>query len=105
LSKEVSPKGIRVNSIAPGYIQTDGADGMVKALSEKNGISEEEAMQQTMKSLGGIPLERASETERVLNAGRNVLTGTFPYLRRRRRHPGWPIVAGAVWQTMLPKQL
>lgn len=56
LSKEVASKGIRVNSVAPGYTETDAAVGMVNEIAERTGISKDAARQRIMDSLGGIPL-------------------------------------------------
>jgi NAD(P)-dependent dehydrogenase (short-subunit alcohol dehydrogenase family) len=64
-SKEVSPKGIRVNSVAPGYTETDAAVGMVNEIAERTGISTDAARQRIMDSLGGIPLGRPNRPEEV----------------------------------------
>src|SRR5258706_4657798 len=65
LSKEVSPKGIRVNSVAPGYTETDAAVGMVNEIAERTGISQDAARQSIMDSLGGIPLGRPNRPDEV----------------------------------------
>ena len=65
LSKEVSSKAIRVNSVAPGYTETDAAVGMVNEIAERTGISTDAARQRIMDSLGGIPLGRANRPEEV----------------------------------------
>ena len=65
LSKEVSPKGIRVNSVAPGYTETDAAVGMVNEIAERTGLSTDAARQRIMDSLGGIPLGRPNKPEEV----------------------------------------
>ena len=65
LSKEISPKGIRVNTVAPGYTETDAAVGMVKEIAERTGISNDAARQRIMDSLGGIPLGRPNRPEEV----------------------------------------
>ena len=65
LSKEVSPKGIRVNTVAPGYTETDAAVGMVNEIAERTGIGQDAARQRIMDSLGGIPLGRPNRPEEV----------------------------------------
>ncbi len=65
LSKEISPKGIRVNSVAPGYTETDAAVGMVTEIAERTGVSTDAARQSIMDSLGGIPLGRPNRPEEV----------------------------------------
>src|SRR2546422_4325430 len=65
LSKEVSPKGIRVNSVAPGYTETGAAVGMVNEIAERTGISPDAARQRIMDSLGGIPLGRPNRPDEV----------------------------------------
>jgi NAD(P)-dependent dehydrogenase (short-subunit alcohol dehydrogenase family) len=65
LAKEFSPKGIRVNSIAPGYTETDAAVGMVNEIAERTGISKDAARQRIMDALGGIPLGRPNRPEEV----------------------------------------
>jgi len=65
LSKEVSPKGIRVNTVAPGYTETDAAVGMVDEIAKRTGISKNAARERIMDSLGGIPLGRPNRPEEV----------------------------------------
>jgi NAD(P)-dependent dehydrogenase (short-subunit alcohol dehydrogenase family) len=65
LAKEVSGKGIRVISVAPGYTETDAAVGMVNEIAQRNSISPQAARQRIMDFLGGIPLGRPNTPEEV----------------------------------------
>jgi len=65
LSNEVSPKGVRVLTVSPGWIRTAAAIRMMERLAESSGSSVEEATQSVMNSLGGIPMGRPAEPEEV----------------------------------------
>src|SRR5438876_5260264 len=55
LSKEVSPKGVRVVRVSPGWVETDGAVGLVEEIARQNATDYETARKIVMASLGGIP--------------------------------------------------
>jgi NAD(P)-dependent dehydrogenase (short-subunit alcohol dehydrogenase family) len=65
LSKEVAPHGIRVNSVAPGFTETEAAKALIERLAAKAGTDSATARQSLMNSLGGIPLGRPSRPEEV----------------------------------------
>lgn len=65
LSKEVGPKGVRVVRVAPGWVQTDGATGLIEELAARNGIDVDAARKLLMASLGGIPIGRPAWPEEV----------------------------------------
>ena len=65
LSKEVSPKGIRVIRVSPGWVETDAAVRLVTELAKSTGTDYEGARRGLMDSLGGIPIGRPARPNEV----------------------------------------
>jgi NAD(P)-dependent dehydrogenase (short-subunit alcohol dehydrogenase family) len=65
LANEVSPKGIRVLTISPGFIETDAATRMIQRMAEKDKSDYTAARQKLMDMLGGIPLGRPNRPDEV----------------------------------------
>ena len=65
LSKEVSPKGVRVVRVSPGWVETEAAVALVNRLANEARTSQEAARQKLMSSLGGIPLGRPAKPMEV----------------------------------------
>ena len=65
LSKEVSPKGVRIVRVSPGWIETEAAVRLAERLGADAGADVEEGKRMIMASLGGIPLGRPSSPEEV----------------------------------------
>ncbi len=65
LSNEVSPKGVRVLTVSPGWIKTSAAVRMMERIAESSNITVEQATQGVMDSLGGIPMGRPAEPEEL----------------------------------------
>jgi NAD(P)-dependent dehydrogenase (short-subunit alcohol dehydrogenase family) len=65
LSKEVSPKGVRVVRVSPGWVETEAAVRLATRLAEQAGTDYEGGKQIIMNGLGGIPLGRPAKPEEV----------------------------------------
>jgi len=65
LSKEVSPKGVRVVRVSPGWIETESSVGLAERLAAEHHVDVEEGKRMIMASLGGIPIGRPSKPEEV----------------------------------------
>lgn len=83
LSKEVSPKGVRVLTVSPGWIATTTNTGFLERIAENAKITIDEARQSVMDALGGIPFGRPAEPQEIaefvgflVSPKANYLTGT-----------------------------
>lgn len=65
LSNEVTPKGVRVLTVSPGWINTTASIAWLGEIARASGITEEEAKQNVMNALGGIPYGRPAEPAEV----------------------------------------
>lgn len=67
LSKEVSPKGVRVVRVSPGWIATESSVDLARRLAAEHGVDVEAGKRMIMDSLGGVPIGRPSEPEEIAN--------------------------------------
>lgn len=65
LSKELGPKGVRVNVVSPGWIYTEASEALVKRIAETTGGDLEAAKDSILQALGGIPIGRPADPEEV----------------------------------------
>lgn len=65
LSNEVAPKGIRVLTVSPGWINTTASIAWLGEIARNANSTVEEAQQSVMDALGGIPFGRPAEPEEV----------------------------------------
>ena len=67
MSKEVSPKGVRVVRVSPGWIETEASVHLAERLAKQAGTDLEGGKKMIMDGLGGIPLGRPAKPEEVAN--------------------------------------
>ena len=68
LSKELGPKGIRMNTVSPGPVETAlwlGSDGVAATVAKKSGVDFDTAKQQVVASQGGFATGRFTRPDEV----------------------------------------
>ncbi|MDF2476349.1 MAG: fabG8 [Sphingobacterium sp.] len=65
LSNEVTPKGVRVLTVSPGWINTTASEAWLGEIARNSNSTVEEAKQGVMDALGGIPFGRPAEPAEV----------------------------------------
>lgn len=65
LSKEVTPRGVRVLRVSPGWVETEAAVALAERLAAEAGTDYEGGKRIIMQSLGGIPLGRPAKPQEV----------------------------------------
>lgn len=65
ISKEVTPKGVRVVRVSPGWVETEASIRLAERLAAQAGTDYEGGRQIIMKGLGGIPLGRPAKPREV----------------------------------------
>ncbi|MCW2395928.1 MULTISPECIES: SDR family oxidoreductase [unclassified Sphingobium] len=67
LSKEISPKGVRVMRVSPGWIETEASIELASRLAADHGGDVERGKKMIMDALGGIPIGRPTKPEEIAN--------------------------------------
>jgi NAD(P)-dependent dehydrogenase (short-subunit alcohol dehydrogenase family) len=65
LAREVTPKGVRVLSVAPGWIETEASVAFAEQMAANAGTDYEGGKKIIMDWLGGIPVGRPAKPEEV----------------------------------------
>ncbi len=65
LAKEITPKGVRVVRVSPGWVETEATVTWLEHVAAGAGKDYEGAKQMIMQSLGGIPLGRPAKPREV----------------------------------------
>lgn len=65
LAKEVSPKGVRIVRVAPGWIETEASARLAERVAQDAGTDVEGGKRIIMDALGGIPLGRPAKPAEI----------------------------------------
>jgi NAD(P)-dependent dehydrogenase (short-subunit alcohol dehydrogenase family) len=65
LANELAPRGVRVNTVSPGGIQSAGAEALAARLALEHGVDAAEGKKMLLDSLGGVPDGRFAPPDEI----------------------------------------
>jgi NAD(P)-dependent dehydrogenase (short-subunit alcohol dehydrogenase family) len=65
LANQLAPRGIRVNTVSPGFIQSSAAEALIDRIAAAGDGRRDAALESLMAALGGIPLGRPAQPTEV----------------------------------------
>lgn len=65
LATVFGPDGIRINTVAPGFTETEAAERLIERMAQNSNCGYDTARRQLMEQIGGIPLGRPARPEEV----------------------------------------
>lgn len=80
LASELASKGIRVLTISPGATKTPLMEGFIRDFATASGISVEQAFEQLLSQVGGIPMGRMAEPVEVASLVHFLVSPAAAYL-------------------------
>ncbi|MFD0764346.1 SDR family oxidoreductase [Mucilaginibacter lutimaris] len=80
LSTELAPKGVRVLTVSPGATKTPPMEKFIQDFAASAGITIEEAFNQLLGQVGGIPMGRMAEPSEVASLVHFLVSPAAAYL-------------------------
>ncbi|UQZ37497.1 short-chain dehydrogenase [Paenibacillus sp. PK3_47] len=80
LATQFGPMGIRINTLAPGFTETESAERLIGRMAEQSGTDYHAARQLLMDQLGGIPLGRPAKPEEVAELAAFLASSRASYI-------------------------
>jgi NAD(P)-dependent dehydrogenase (short-subunit alcohol dehydrogenase family) len=80
LAKASAARGVRVNMISPGFIETEAARAWILQIAYSEGISEEAAREKIIARSGGIPLGRTGRPAEVAELAAFLASERAPFV-------------------------